>query len=328
MENNSGPLAVKGICCLADGKAVMTPERPLLETLDELPFPARQLTKYDRYYSVIGREKVSTTLMTSRGCPFRCNFCFVQYGGRYRMRSAESVIAEIEECLKLGISEFFFFDEIFTADKRRVMAFCDAVIQRRLGIIFDIRSRIDTIDEELLGKLKQAGCARIQYGIESGCDEILLAMNKKITVSQARKTVELTKKAGIDVFLDFMIGYPGETLEQIRATVKFAKELDPAYVQFGITTLFPGTKIYADALKSGFLKEDFWRKAAQDPKGPIVPPFASERFDRRQLEQLLRRAYISFYFRPRYLFKRLAALRSLTELRRHVTAGLGLLRGK
>jgi radical SAM superfamily enzyme YgiQ (UPF0313 family) len=319
---------VRGVCYTSGGKVIVNPPRPMLEKLDDLPLPARRLTKFDRYYSVIGREKVSTTLMTSRGCPFRCNFCFVQYGGRYRTRSADSIITEIEDCLGLGINEFFFFDEIFTADRRRVLEFCAAVERRGLKIIFDIRSRADTIDEEMLLALKRAGCVRIQYGIESGTDEILLAMNKKITLEQARKAVAATKKAGIGVLLDFMIGYPGETREQIRRTVAFARELNPTFVQFGITTLFPGTRIYDDALRGGTLKEDFWRRTARDPRGPIVPPCASDRFDRLQLERILREAYLSFYFRPVYILKRLAELRSWVALRRQLKAGWNLLSGK
>jgi radical SAM superfamily enzyme YgiQ (UPF0313 family) len=328
LENGAAPETVKGVCRAVNGKVTAAPPRPMLEKLDDLPFPARRLTEYSRYYSVIGRDKVSTTLMTSRGCPFRCNFCFVQYGGRYRTRSADSIMAEIEDCLSLGIGEFFFFDELFTGDKRRVLEFCAAVEKRGLKIIFDIRSRVDTIDEEMLAALKRAGCVRIQYGIESGTEEILRAMNKRITLDQARKAVAATKKAGIGVLLDFMIGYPGETQEQIKKTVAFARELDPTFVQFGITTLFPGTRIYDDAMRDGFLKEDFWRNTARNPKGPIVPPFASEIFSRAQLEHMLRQAYLSFYFRPGYILKRLAELRSPVALRRQIKAGWSLLRGK
>jgi len=319
--------AVKGVSHAAAGRIISAPPRPMLEKLDDLPFPARRLTRYDRYYSVIGRDNVSTSLMTSRGCPYRCNFCFVQYGGRYRTRSAENILAEIEDCLALGIREFFFFDELFTGDRRRVMEFCSVVARRGLRITFDIRSRVDTVDEEMLRLLKRAGCVRIQYGIESGTEEILRAMNKRITLEQTRKAVAATKRAGMDVLLDFMIGYPGESAEQIGRTVDFSIELDPSFVQYGIVTLFPGTRIYADALANGTISEDFWRKTARMPRGPVVPPFASGTFDRPVLEGMLRKAYLRFYFRPGYILRRLAGVGSPLALRRQMKAGWNLLRG-
>ncbi|NLO91124.1 MAG: radical SAM protein [Elusimicrobia bacterium] len=325
LESRGDMSAVQSVCHKKDGVAVCNPRRPLLENLDSLPFPARDLTHVDRYHSIVGRDKVSTTLMTSRGCPFRCNFCFVQYGGRYRSRSAESVLAELEECVKLGIREIFFFDEIFTAEKKRVMAICAALEKRRLGIVFDVRSRVDTVDREMLDALRRAGCMRIQYGIENGNDEILKAMNKRITVEQARRTVKMSKEAGLEVLIDFMLGYPGETREQMEKTMAFARELDPEYVQFGITTLFPGIKIYEDGLKSG--EEGYWRGVAKAPPAKILPPFASGLYGREELEALQRKAYLGFYFRPSYLVKRLFKIGSFTALLRQAKAGYHLLFG-
>ncbi|MFH0865129.1 MAG: radical SAM protein, partial [Bacteroidota bacterium] len=195
IDKNEGFSGVKGIVYKNNEKIITTEKRPLIDKLDELPFPARDLTDYKKYHSLIGKTKVSTTLMTSRGCPFRCNFCFIQYGGRYRIRSAENVVKEIKECVALGINEIFFFDELFTVNKSRVMNVCNEIIKNKLNIIFDIRARVDTVDEEMILKLKEAGCARIQYGVESGSPEILIAMNKRTTIEQIRKAIKLTKKA-------------------------------------------------------------------------------------------------------------------------------------
>ncbi|MFH0948014.1 MAG: radical SAM protein [Elusimicrobiota bacterium] len=327
-EKGSDLKKIKGIIYNENGNIRINEKRPMIEKLDDLPLPARHLLPFNKYYSVIGKNKISTTIMTSRGCPYRCNFCFIQYGGRYRMRSAENVLIEIEECVKIGIREFFFFDEIFTTSKSRVMNICNEIIKRRLNIAFDIRSRVNTIDEEMLFKLKEAGCGRIQYGVENGNDEILQAMNKGTTVEQARKVVKLTKKAGISILIDIMIGYPGETKQQIENTMKFSKEIDPDFIQIGITTLFPGTKIYKDALENGFLKEDYWKKIAKNPPQKIAPPFASEKFSREELEKLLHEVYIKFYFRLGYMFKRLFKITSLTGLFRQIRTGLQLLSGK
>jgi radical SAM superfamily enzyme YgiQ (UPF0313 family) len=328
LEKGEIPDSVGGVFFKKNGAVVSGGERPLIDNLDALPFPARDLTSYSLYHSAIGKDKVSTTLMTSRGCPYRCNFCYGQYGGRYRSRSAANVLAEIEECLKLGIREFFIFDEIFTVDRVRVLAICQEIAKRKLDITFEIRSRINTMDAEMLAALKKAGCVRISYGVESACDEILKAMNKKITIAQVREVVALTQRAGIEVFLDFMLGYPGESEEQMRKTIALAIELDPDYVQFAITVLIPATKIYADALASGQLKTDFWKGVAEAPPALIVPPLASDRYSREFLEKIFRQSYLSFYFRPGYVLKRLKKISSITELARHAKAALQLLSGK
>jgi len=296
----------------------------LVENLDSLPFPARQLTDYKRYFSLLGKKKVTTSIMTSRGCPFSCNFCFNQYNGRYRQRSIMNVISEIETCLKLGISEFFFFDELFTLNRAKVLEFCDEIMKRKLKIVFDLRSRVDTIDEETLRRLKLAGCERIQYGVESGTQEILDRMNKRISLEKVRNVVGLTKKIGITTLLDFMYAYPGETKEQIRKTIDFAFDLDPDYVAFYPTTLMPMTKIYYDALKNGFLKTDFWREHAKTPREKIDIPYASETLPKEYIENLTRMVYPRFYFRPSQIVRKLVRIRSLTELRRDVEAGLAL----
>ncbi|MFH0867430.1 MAG: hypothetical protein V1904_14655, partial [Bacteroidota bacterium] len=125
-----------------------------------------------------------------------------------------------------------------------------------------------------------------------------------------------------------MIGYPGETMEQMNRTIKFAIELNPDYLQFGITTLFPSTNIYKEALYNKFLENDFWRELAKNPPDKIVPPFASEKYTREELENILKKAYSKFYFRPGYIFKRLSKIRSLSEFTRQIKAGYQLAFGK
>jgi radical SAM superfamily enzyme YgiQ (UPF0313 family) len=319
---------VKGIGYKKNGSLYFTERRPMISNLDELPFPVRQLTGYHRYYSFIGSKKIATTIMSSRGCPHRCSFCYIPYQGSLRMRSAKSVISEIEECIKLGIKEFFFFDENFTINEKLVIDICDEIISNRLNIIFYIRSRIDTVSEEMLKKLKKAGCQRIQFGVESGSPRILKIMNKKINLEQIEKTFEMTKKIGIPTFADFMLGYPGETEEEIELSIKFAKKIDPDFVQYGVTMFLPQTKIYEDALKNRLLKEDYWRIFARTPNNNISYPLASSDYGRNELEKIQRKAYISFYLRPKYILKRLSLLKNIREFIRQLKAGFQLLGGK
>lgn len=319
---------VKGIGYKKNGELYFTEKRPLIPNLDEIPFPAREMTNYRKYYSLIGRNEIATTIMSSRGCPHRCSFCYVPYMGTLRLRSAKNVISEIEECIGLGIREFFFFDENFTVNKKIVTGICDEIISKKLNIVFYIRSRIDTVNEEMLRKLKRAGCERIQFGVESGSPRILKAMNKKITREQIEKTFHLTRKIGIPIYADFMFGYPGETEEEMEETIQFANKLDPDFVQYGVTMFLPQTKIYEDALRSGLLKEDFWRNLARNPTVDVFYPLGSNLYSRRELEEIQRKAYLSFYFRPKYLMKRLIGLRSFLELKRQLPAGFRLLRGR
>ena len=328
LTNKSDISAIKGVVYLKSGKVCTNDKRPPVDNLDILPFPARHLTQYKKYYSIIGRSEVTTSLMTSTGCPYRCNFCSTSHAAAaVRVRSAENVVAEIEECVNMGIREFFFFDEIFTLNKARTLAICNLILKKNLKIFFDIRSRINTVDEEMLQKLKEAGCLRIQYGIESANPETLKAMNKGITVEESIRVAKLTKKAGIEVFADFMLGYPGETKKQILNTINFAIKIDADFVQFGNTQLLPGTKIYYDALEKGFIKEDYWRNVAKDPPEVIVPPFASETFNRDQMLRFHRYAFLKFYFRPRFIYKRLIKIKSAAELFRQLKTGYHLLLG-
>lgn len=319
---------IKGIAFKENDKYKFTDPRPLLNNLDKVLFPARHLLPIKEYYSLIGKGDIITTLMSSRGCPYRCSFCNILYGGRYRMRSADNVLDEIESCLKYGIKEFFFFDESFTINRGRVINICNKIIERNLNIIFDIRARVDTIDDEMLEKLKEAGCERIQFGIESGTGRILKVMNKRISIEQSRRAVIASKKAGLIVYADFMIGYPTETKEEIMHTIDFSLELNLDFVQFGITALHPGTEIYEDALKSGFLKEDYWRRISSAPLEHIVPPFASEIFSETELKEMLRLAYSKFYLRPRYILKRTAQINSFRRLFREAKAGYHLFLGR
>lgn len=325
LQESSDLSNISGIAYKKDGQRVVTPRRALHHSLDSLPFPARRLVPYQRYYSLIGTGNVSTTMMATRGCPSGCNFCYVQYGKTFRTRSAKNVADEIEACVKMGIREFFFFDENFTLNKRNVLAICEEIINRKLEICFDVRSRVNTVDENLLRKLKEAGCERIQFGVESGTPEILKAMNKNITVEEARKAFKLAKEVGLTTYADFMIGYPGESLDQIMRTIEFTTELDPEFVQYGITSLFPRTKIYHEALEKGILKEDPWREVAKNPVSDFLPPLASENFSREELERLQRLAYRRFYIRPKYILRRLRKVNSPLQLFRQARAGLSIL---
>jgi len=296
------------------------------EDLDALPFPARDLTPFSQYTSVVSKHPPTTTIMGSRGCPYKCTFCYTAGGKRFRPRSVDGIIEEIRECLELGIREFFFFDETFFLDKRRVIEFCRRVIEERLDFYWDVRGRVDLVNPEMLEWMKKAGCQRIQYGVESGNARVLKVLKKGFTPDMAEKAIGWTKSAGISTYTDFMIGNPGETMEEIMETIEFARTIDPDYVHYSITTPYPRTELYRQALEKGVIEKDYWREFAKNPSEDFKIRYWEENFTAEELESLIDKAYRSFYLRPGYLLKSMGKLGSLGELKRKAKAGLSLLK--
>jgi radical SAM superfamily enzyme YgiQ (UPF0313 family) len=242
-----------------DDNIINTGNRPLIGDLDSMPFPARDLVPYKKYTSLLATSSVVTTMFTSRGCPYKCSFCDRPHlGSVFRYRSAEDVVAEMEECIRMGIGEILIYDDTFTVNRQRVMDICNLILKKRLKFRWDIRARVNTVDFEMLKLLKKAGCERIHYGVESGNQGILNILKKGITLEQVRKAFRMTKKVGISTLGYFMIGSPSETRETIMQTINFAIEIGADFAHFTITTPFPGTELYRDALKKGLIKTEVW----------------------------------------------------------------------
>jgi len=317
---------VKGLVFVEDGRVVNTGARPAIDDLDALAFPARRLVPYRRYSSLLAKGDCVTTVFTSRGCPFKCTFCDRPHlGKRFRARSPVNVVDELEECVRMGIGEFLVYDDTFTVDRARVIEICDEIVARGLEVSFDIRARVDTVSDEMLAKLARAGCAGIHYGVEAGTEKILKVLNKGIHISQAEEVFRMTRRHGIPVLAYFMIGSPTETREDIETTFRVMRNLKPDYVHMTVLTPFPGTEIYRMGLESGVIESDVWREFAADPDPSFEPPHWGENFSREELNDLLRRGYKSFYLRPGYIARRIAALRSWGEFKRKFRAGLKVL---
>ena len=317
---------VPGLVFRRDGEVVANERPGLIEDLDALPFPARDLTPYHRYSSVLARRRPVTTMFTSRGCPYRCTFCDRPHlGKKFRAHSARRVVDEMEECVRMGIHEILVYDDTFTVSRRRVLEICAEIQRRGLDVAWDIRARVDTVDEEVLRALRAAGCERIHYGVEAGSDKFMAVLNKGITVDQARRAFRLTRQAGIATLAYFMIGIPGETEADIRQTMRLARELDPDVVHITILTPFPGTEIYRQALEEGVYERDHWLDFARDPCPGFQPPYWTREMGRERLEELLVEAYKSFYLRPRYLARQLLKVRTWREFRDKARAGLRVL---
>lgn len=252
LENNNSLETVKGIVYKKENNQIkINPARALIKDLDNLPFPAYDLFPIDIYlrnvaHAFVIRKKTEMSIITARGCPYNCNYCYHIFGRGYRTRSVDNVIEEIRYLMeKYKVESILLLDETFTINKKRVMEFCSKMLLEKIDIPWSCYARVDIVDREMLKKMKQAGCYHVGYGIESGSQQILDNMNKKVTVEQAKKAIKLTRSTGLVCGTTFMFGYPGESLETIKETVYFCKQLliSPS---FFFTTPYPGTKLYKE----------------------------------------------------------------------------------
>ncbi len=318
-----------GLIFKENGQIVNTGRRKNLDNLNELPFPPREMLPYKKYFSLLAKKQPITTMFTSRGCPFQCTFCDRPILGKvFRKRSAKNIVDEMEECVKLGIKEIWFYDDTFTIDKQRVFDVCNEIIKRKIKIGWDIRARIDTVNKEMLRALKKAGCIRIHYGVEAGTEKILKVLNKGITLEKALDVFKLTKKIGIDTLAYFMIGSPTETKEDILETIKFAKKLNPDYVQITLLTPFPGTRIYKWGLEQKVFSSDHWLEFSKNPTPEFKTKYWTKELSNEELQNLLNYAYKQFYVRPSYILKRIVSIKSPAELIRKIKAGLKVIKLK
>jgi radical SAM superfamily enzyme YgiQ (UPF0313 family) len=326
LDSGEKPIGIKGVIFKDGDEIINNGFSDPIEDLDSIPIPDRTLVPYKKYSSLLAKRTPITTMFTSRGCPFKCSFCNRPVvGNRFRAMSAGRVVEEMEICLELGIHEFLIYDDTFTINKKRVKDICNLIIERKLDVGFDIRARVDTLNEEVLKLLKQAGCRSIHYGIEAGTEKILKVLNKDISLDNAKYIFDLTKKEKIQTLAYFMIGNPTETKADILQSFKVMKWLKPDFVHLTILSPFPATAVYVDALRDGIIKEDVWLKYSKNPIEDFVPPYWSENFSKEELNELMVSGYKRFYLRPQYIIKRLLELRSPGEFYRKAKAGLKVL---
>jgi anaerobic magnesium-protoporphyrin IX monomethyl ester cyclase len=257
---NGKPLKqVKGIAYKDLGKTIFTAPRDFINNLDEIPFPAREMFDNQAYKAYYSRNfgYTTTSIMTSRGCPFQCDFCSRPvFGNRFRSRTPKNIAEEVQQVHDLCYDRVWFADDCFTLGRKRFLDICHELIRRRVNIGWECLSRVDTIDEEVAEKMRKAGCVRVFFGIESGNDTVLKLMNKQITVRQAEQAVNTCKKAGIQVGAFFILGYPGETDKTVLDTVDFASSLPLDYLSFTFPYPIPGTPLY-ERVKDSMIMEEW-----------------------------------------------------------------------
>jgi radical SAM superfamily enzyme YgiQ (UPF0313 family) len=315
--------SVKGLIWRDGDRVVVNELAPVLEDINLAPVPIRHLLPNDLYYSFISQLRNFAPMITSRGCPFNCIFC-EQGGQKFRPRDTKLVVDEIEECIeRYGVREIDFFDSNFTLDKQRVIDICEEILRRGVHINWSVRSRIDMVNEEMLSAMSRAGCKRIYYGIESGDEEILKTMRKQITLPLVRDVIAKTKAVKINTFGFFMIGCPGDTFETIQNTYRFAIDLKLDYAQFSKVTPMPATELYRRLVERD--KRDYWREIILDANKEKYLPRPGTELTEEEIQQLCRRAYLAFYFRPLFILKRLLSIKSWHEFKRAAFAAWSML---
>jgi len=225
----------------------VTSPRGFIKNLDDVPFPSRELFDNQAYKSYYSRNfgYTTTSIITSRGCPFKCDFCSRPiFGNKFRSRTPANIAEEVETVRELGYERVWFADDCFTLDRKRMLNICDELVRRRINIGWECLSRVDTVDLEVAERMKQAGCVRVFFGIESGSEKILKIMNKHATTKQAMGAVHIFKKVGVQVGAFFIIGYPGENDETVLETVNFAASLPLDYLSFTFPYPIPGTPLF------------------------------------------------------------------------------------
>ncbi|MBM3155753.1 MAG: radical SAM protein [Chloroflexi bacterium] len=239
--NGKKPGEIDGIAYRDKNDGIkITKERSLIQDLDELPFPAKHLFPISRYHAL----DVHASIITGRGCPFNCVFCVgSKMGGRrVRFRSPRLVIDEVEQALSSGFKEINFEDDSLTVNHKHLYAICDEITARGLKFNWSAFSRADTVNPEMLRRMKQTGCTWLLYGVESGNQHILDLVKKKITLDKVREGVKMAREAGISVQASFIMGLPGETKETMKQSLEFGKSLGTSY-GFHVLTPFPGTEV-------------------------------------------------------------------------------------
>lgn len=287
---------VLGITFRKNGEIIRNPDRPCIENLDDLPFPAFHLWPLERLRKY---GNVIFPVMTSRGCTFWCEFCTAvrMFGRRYRMRSSENVVDELEFLHDTyGADHFTFYDDSFTVDQARTAEICEEIKNRKLDIKWDCETRVDMVTKELLLKMKQAGCIAVWFGVESGSQQVINAMGKGISIAQTKKAFKWAKEAGLMTVAGVILGFPGETEETAWETIRLVEQLNPDDVGYYIATPYPGTPMYDSVKEKGWLKITDFNK--YDTATPI---FELPTLSMQKLRKIREQAFRRFYLRPTYI---------------------------
>jgi len=293
---------VLGITFRKKNRIVSTPDRPLIKKIDSLPFPDRELLDAEYHSTIVGANvapKKFTSVISSRGCVFRCRFCGCRKFARnvWRPRSVESILEELRLLVGEGYRQFLFVDDNFALNQKRVMKLCREIKKEKMDIEWICDSRVDHCSYGMLRESVKAGCIMVYFGIESANQKVLDYYNKQTTPEQAEAAVRASRKAGVDVVVgSFIVGAPNETKEEIQNTLKFAEHLDLDVPQFNILGAFPGTDLWDELIMKGVINADqYWET------GLCVAEVSPDTVPQKEIQQMIHDYFYDFLLRPSYI---------------------------
>lgn len=266
---------------------------PMLN-LEDMGWPSRKSTDLRLFHSIMAKSPFAT-MISSRGCPFQCSFCFKQAVDKKSMyRSAEDVVGEMEALVRdHGVREIMFYDDVFTMKRKRVFEICELIRKTGLKVRWEAPTRVDLVDPDILNAMAGAGCIRLRFGVESGDEEILRRMQKRADLEEIRNAIHATKAAGIQTFAYFIVGWLGESEDQYLKTLEMACSLPLDYASFYTATPLPGTQLHREAVAAGKIDADYWLRYIRGEPVDRIDPLVIGAEARSQL------AYKRFYIRAR-----------------------------
>ena len=314
---------IKGICFRENGRAKINPQRPLIEDLDSIPFPLFEQLPLKRYYYVMPDNSI--TVLSGRGCPYRCSFCAsgVINQHRYRTRSPSNFVEELDWIYKrFGIKSFNITDETFTINHNRVEKICELILEKGLPIKWCCTTRPDRLTKQILKIMKASGCEKIGIGIESADYKVLKATGKSINLEQVADVVLWANELRIKVAGYFLLGLPYESESTLEKTLKFSKGLKLDYAHFTMLVPLPGTPIW-DMVKEGKIlrcKVSEWSDYSRYNKAIVESDFLPAN----QLLKYQRRMVRNFYLNAKFIYRSIRKINSFKELSTFLNKGVGI----
>jgi len=311
-----------------EGEIIINADRPLLQNLDELPFPARHLIDLSKYHHVLFSSygEPLTEMITARGCPFRCTFCAskITNGVGARFRSVENVMAEVDELIsKYGIKVIEFRDDTLTINPSRFKQLCEEIKKRNISFIGNGKVNIISKFPEMAQQAKDAGCKLLMFGCESAEQKILDAYLKAQTVEDIKTAFKIVNKVGLDTLAFFILGSPLETYDTAKKTINLAKEINPTFVEFFLLNPHPGTSSEDEAKQIGMMTNINWEEI-NTPQW-FNPTISHPSFTQEELQKLLKSAYRQFYFRPKYITSLFLKMNTYNKFKRYTNLARAML---
>jgi len=298
---------IKGIAYKEKGKIITNQRRELILDMDSLPLPSWHLFDLKKYHTprISSKKNPVGPLETSRGCVYGCVYCSkCTFGRCFRMKSVNRVLEEIEFMLKYGFREIHIMDDMFSTDIQRAKRICEEIIRKKLIFPWTLINgiRVDRVDQELMIKLKKAGCYRIAFGVESGDDHVLKLINKGINVKQIKNAFKLAHKAGIETIAFCMVGLPGETKESMQKTIDLMKEVKPTLPKVSILLPLPNTPLFDSWDKKGLILTKKWEDYSFHSQ---IRVYKHPNLTNQEINKYYRKFWRDILFSPRYLINRL-----------------------